>query len=555
MGQPNSDQEQSMNEPIGNPSPGQNRGLIFAAVLFAAAMAITVVARWPRSNVTHVELMSDAAVAELNRESSHEEVVRTCGGCHPYPAPELFPKEQWPREVQRGYELLGRARLAFKAPPMSRVANYYLNRAADTLPILKRPDSASPSPVPFERLAIRERGSTVAPGIANVRLVRLTDEKRLDVVACDMIHGNVFLAKPYEPGSGYRLLTDTIPNPAHAEAVDLNKDGITDLLVANLGTPVPSEQRRGSVIWLKGRRDGSFLPITLADELGRVTDVEPADFDGDGDLDLIVAVFGRLTLGEILLLENRTANWDNPTFSRSTIDPRHGTIHVPVADLDGDGRPDFVALISQEHETVVAFLNKGDRRFEPQDIFAAPHPAFGSSGIQLVDLDKDGDLDVLLTNGDSLDSTLLRPYHGIRWLENRGSYPYIEHRVASLHGVHRAVAADLDGDGDLDIVATTFLPGPFYQPLCRQHDLDAVIILEQDAPGHFVYHPIESATCDHATCDLGDFDGDGDVDIVTANFFVPPQKEGSNDLPPSGDWVILYKNAGRRTRSPRTSPR
>jgi hypothetical protein len=533
-----------MNEPIANPSQGRSHRLSISASLFVLAAAVTGVTWRLRTGPTPSGAASDRAPAGMTREASHEEVVRACAACHPYPPPDTFPKADWPREVQRGFEFLGRARLPIEPPPVETVTAYYQNRAPEALSRLERPRSSSPSPVRFERLAIRQARSPGPPGVANVRLVHLSDEKTLDVVACDMINGKVFLARPDQPGSGFRLITDAIPNPAHAEVVDLDKDGTKDLLVANLGSPIPTEQRVGSVVWLKGRPDGSFTPVTLADELGRVADVQAADFDGDGDLDLIVAVFGRLTLGETLLLENRTTDPDRPVFARFTIDPRHGPIHVPVADLNGDGRPDFVALISQEHETVVAFLNRGNLRFEPRDIYAAPHPAFGSSGIQVVDLDRDGDLDVLMTNGDTLDSSLLRPYHGVRWLENRGSYPFVEHHLASLHGVHRAVAADLDGDGDLDIAATTFLPGPYYQPLCRLHNLDAVVVLEQDAPGHFVYHPIESATCDHATLDLGDVDADGDVDLVTANFFMPPEQPSGDGSPPSDDWVILYKNLG-----------
>ena len=66
---------------------------------------------------------------------------------------------------------------------------------------------------------------------------------------------------------------------------------------------------------------------------------------------------------------------------------------------------DFVVLLAQEHETVLAYLNKGrgDFTFDQKAIYAAPHPNWGSSGIQLVDLDKDGDLDVLLTHGDTWD--------------------------------------------------------------------------------------------------------------------------------------------------------
>ncbi|MEJ7638220.1 MAG: VCBS repeat-containing protein [Singulisphaera sp.] len=55
-------------------------------------------------------------------------------------------------------------------------------------------------------------------------------------------------------------------------------------------------------------------------------------------------------------------------------------MHVPVADLNGDGRPDFVALISQEHETVVAFLNAGNNRFLSRSSTPGPTPPSGRPG-------------------------------------------------------------------------------------------------------------------------------------------------------------------------------
>src|SRR5207247_250078 len=107
--------------------------------------------------------------------------------------------------------------------------------------------------------------------------------------------------------------------------------------------------------------------------------------------------------------------------------------------------------ISQEHETVVAFLNDGKGQFTPQTLYTAPHPAYGSTGIQLVDLDGDGKLDVLYTNGDSMEKQYLQPFHGIHWLQNEGTYPFTDHLLTSMYGVHRAVAADLTGKGKLDI--------------------------------------------------------------------------------------------------------
>jgi len=319
--------------------------------------------------------------------------------------------------------------------------------------------------------------------------------------------------------------------------VDLDGDGTKDILLACLGSFYATDDRVGSVVWLKGSADGTFTPITLLEGVGRVADVQAADFQGNGKLDLIVAVFGWRQTGEILYLENRTTDWSHPVFVPHVLDERHGAIHVPVGDLNKDGRPDFVALISQEHETVVAFLNEGNGRFRKETIYTAPHPAFGSSGIQLIDLDGDGDLDVLLTNGDSLDAPyLLKPYHGVQWLENRGSFPFVHHRLIDLYGAMRAVAADVDGDGDLDIVVVSFLPGEYF-PQRTELKLDSVLLLEQTAPGKFSPHVLESVHCDHLTCALGDLDGDGKVDLVIANF-----AKGS----PKADAIEIWKNLSRK---------
>ena len=157
--------------------------------------------------------------------------------------------------------------------------------------------------------------------------------------------------------------------------------------------------------------------------------------------------------------------------------------------------------------------------FEPVTVYTAPHPNWGSSGIQVVDFDKDGDDDVLMTHGDSFDDQILKPYHGIQLLENRGAYPFTEHNLANMAGVHRAQAGDMDGDGDLDVVACALVSSE--DPSTEQ--LPALVWLEQVKPGIFERHTLEMGLPLHATLDLGDFDQDGDVDIVVGNFtFGPP---------------------------------
>ena len=317
----------------------------------------------------------------------------------------------------------------------------------------------------------------------------------------------------------------SIPNPDHAEMVDLDKDGKQDLLVADLGDFMPGDHEKGSIVWLRQTAPLQFEKIVLVDKIARTADVEAADFDGDGDLDLVVAAFGWHTVGGIFVYENQTTDWKHPKFEGYPVDARPGGIHVPVADLNGDGKPDFVALISQQFEHVVAFINRGaGKGFRAETIFRAVVPVWGSSGIQLVDMDKDGDLDLLMTNGDSLDDFTVRPFHGVRWFENDGTFPWKQHDLVVMPGVHRAQAADMDGDGDLDVVAVAFLPNaehPAFQLLERQGDLAPLTSLgwlEQTKPGVFVAHPLEQGKLTHTTLDLADVDGDGDVDILTGNF-------------------------------------
>src|SRR5262249_6643643 len=159
------------------------------------------------------------------------------------------------------------------------------------------------------------------------------------------------------------------------------------------------------------------------------------------------------------------------------------------------------------HETIVAFLNDGRGNFRKETIYTGPHPAYGSSGIQLVDMNGDGKLDVLYTNGDTMDPPyLLKPYHGIQWLENQRRFPFAQHRIGPMYGAHRAVAAAFGGTGRPDIVAVSYLP-PDRFPMRTPLGLDAVIYLEQTEPGRFARHALETVSCDHTTCAAGDIFG------------------------------------------------
>ena len=161
---------------------------------------------------------------------------------------------------------------------------------------------------------------------------------------------------------------------------------------------------------------------------------------------------------------------------------------------------------------------EGGLTFFRKRLWAGPDLTFGSSGIEPVDLDQDGDLDVLYTNGDAFDNNYANPSHGIQWLENVGNERYVYHRLTDFIGVCRALAGDVDLDGDLDIVAAAWLPEQVKPASLRDRPLPSVICLEQTDPGVFVQHTLEVGTPRYPALELADFDGDGDLDFAVGSY-------------------------------------
>jgi hypothetical protein len=476
-------------------------------------------------------------------QSDEQQARVTCGGCHAFPPPEILPRDAWRNELVRMMFIrenrlppIGVAsyRTVQLPPDLERVLPFFTTHAPEHLAAPEPWPDVSESPVTFERHGMTMPEMPGTPAVSNVTLVDFDGDRKLDVLGADMRQGVIFTGRLASAADALSIVA-SVPHPAHVALSDVDGDGVKDLLVAELGDFFPADHSKGAVIWLRGSGNGKFGAFWL-DGWPRVADVEAADFNGDGKTDLAVAAFGWHKTGQIAIVENRTTNPSQPQFITHPIDPRPGAIHVIPVDLNRDGRMDFVTLLAQEHETVIAYINKGtgDFAFEQKVIYAAPHPNWGSSGIQLVDLDKDGDLDVLLTHGDTFDDGIVKPYHGIQWLENRGGYPFVEHTLAQMPGVHRAVAADLDGDGDLDVVACAlFAAGSDVD----ERTLPALVWLEQTKPGTFVRHTIEMGFPRHASLDVGDVDGDGDIDIAVGYFSMDRS---------SAAWVDVWRNQGKK---------
>lgn len=468
-----------------------------------------------------------------------DRVDQLCSQCHRRPPPDALSKSAWPKTVWLMSTFGGfGSNVNWEVYPEA-VVDWFQQRAPEALDIHQAEDRPQHGKPRMTRRGIPSVAATSVPFVSHIRLADVVGDARPELIVCDMKNGAVLMGRTERPDWALEPI-GRIPHPAHAEAVDMDADGRVDLLVANLGSYSAMDHKLGSVEWLRQTESGRFERVGLAEDLGRVADAQPADLDGDGDVDVVVAEFGWRWTGHLIFLENRAAPGQPPDFVPRQIEGHHGASHVAVADLDGDGRRDIVALYSQEHEMVRCYLNRENQWTEFRDLYRAPHPAWGHSGFQLVDLDQDADLDVLLTNGDTYDNSLLKPYHGVRWLENKGSLDFQPHDLVRMFGAYRAEAADVDGDGDVDVVACALAERDDVDSQIDLDQFESILWAEQVAPGEFVHRSFEFSQCHHPTLTLGDYDLDGDVDLFVGN--------GQFDdvvYPPGASCVDLWENQAK----------
>ena len=519
-----------------------------AAWLAVVAAGIAGIAAFERRTLPAPSIQQASAPAAV--AATEQEARKVCGACHAYPPPDILPRDVWRSEFVRMHFIrenrlppLGPPDSVYRTiqlpPDMDQVLPFYTSRAPERLAAPAAWPPADESPLRFTRRTLTMPGMPGSPAVSHVLSGDIDGDRQLDIVGADMRQGVIFAARNAREAAALTTV-GSIPHPAHVTLADVDKDGLQDLLVADLGEFFPADHSKGAVIWMRGLANGKFGAFWL-DGWPRVADVQAADFNGDGKNELAVAAFGWRKSGRVSILENRSANPALPDFAEHVVDKRAGGIEIVPIDLNRDGRMDFVTLLAQEHETVLAYINKGTGfAFEQKVIYAAPHPNWGSSGLHLVDLDKDGDEDVLLAHGDTFDDGIVKPYHGIQWLENTGTFPYVEHSLAAMPGVHGIKAADMDQDGDVDIVAGGLLAAGSD---VDEKVLPALVWLEQTKPGTFVRHTIEMGFPRHATLELADVDNDGDVDIVAGNFAIEKSAAGWVDV-----WTNEKTSAGGRTK-------
>jgi hypothetical protein len=354
-------------------------------------------------------------------------------------------------------------------------------------------------PVRFEEHLIMG-GYTYAYGIA---AADLDGDGDLDLTSADALPNNSlywFENSGRGPFQKHFIQRDD-PQRLERHAIgDVDGDGRPDVVIV--------KNLFGDLLWFQNSgtpADGNLWKrhVIVEKKLPGAYDVALADFDGDGDLD-VAASSWRLS-NNFVWCENDGTPADGPWTMRVIEADVKETRMIRAADIDGDGDADLVGT-AREEPLVVWYENsskpaeKGWTKHVIDD--TSVQPIHG----QVVDMDRDGDLDVVMALGMTFSGDPASEQ--IAWYENDGTPAdgrWKKHVIArGFHGAFEAVATDLDGDKDVDVVATAWgEPGQ-------------VAWFENggDARGAWTMHLIKDKWVRANQVITADLDADGRPDIV-----------------------------------------
>ncbi len=237
---------------------------------------------------------------------------------------------------------------------------------------------------------------------------------------------------------------------------DLNGDTFLDVTVGyGFG---------GNMAYLNDGEGNFSLPENqrrLGGSSSTTTSIAVGDLDGDSDLDVVAGNGSSWPERSTLYLNDGTGNFDWQGAERPLPGDAANTNSIAVGDLDGDGDLDIAAGNggSAGRECTV-FLNDGSAGFAAPRVIG--NSAVRIDGIQLVDMDGDGDLDVTAARRNEEDAVYVN--------DGRANFPAL--RTFGMAGVGRKylVAADIDSDGDADLISGGSSPVTVTPNRWRQSD-------------------------------------------------------------------------------------
>lgn len=265
---------------------------------------------------------------------------------------------------------------------------------------------------------------------------------------------------------------------------DVDGDGDQDILGAcdwNHDITWWENANGAGTSWIERTVDGSFN--------GAIA-VFGADMDGDGDLDLVGAAN---IAAEVAWWENTDGT--GTSWSKRSVDAAfNGARMVHAADVDGDGDLDILGAAASDDDISWWENTSGDGTTWSEHAIDVDFN--GAYSVYAADIDRDGDVDVL---GAANDGNLFS------WWENTNSAgtSWTERTVGTFAGARHARAADMDGDGDLDVVAAVYAAG--YIVWYENVNGNGTSWTQ-----HYIITQFYSA---NSVC-AADMDGDGDLDVL-----------------------------------------
>lgn len=465
-----------------------------------------------------------------------------CGTCHLPPDPSLLDKTTWQRGVLPQMALrmgLSDARMTelmrlgneterfrlleantYPETPMvnpadwQKIVNYYVTKAPEHLPA-----QPAHAPVRTELPLFRVEPTE---GVADSWITLLRYDSLTHRTWVGDRRGRLCVLD-----SRLRL-TDSLR--FGSPVVDLlnHRDGSTDVLT--VGVMNPNDQQAGA--WGHVASHATTLTTRLTG-LERPVGATVGDLNQDGRDDVVISQFGN-HLGQLSWFEQGPGH----RYQEHVLDNVPGARLTYIRDVDHDGWPDIVALLTQGDEQIAVYRNQHNREFEKRTVLRFP-PVYGSSYLELADMDGDGDEDLVYTNGDNADySIILKPYHGVRVFLNDGQFHFRQSWFYPMHGATQTVVRDFDHDGDPDIAAIAHFPDYGQRPA------QSFVYLENTGRGQFTPRTFAGANRGRwLTMTAGDVDGDGDDDILLGSFFRPAGSEHADLMrqwsqPGAGVWLL-----------------
>jgi predicted RNA methylase len=280
--------------------------------------------------------------------------------------------------------------------------------------------------------------TTSSEGYAkSVYAIDMDGDGDMDVLSAWM--GNDKVAWYENGGNEYfpaHTITDSAWGAMSVYAVDMDDDGDMDVLAGLANT--------NRIYWYENDGNENFTPDTITTRAPVGRSVYAVDVDDDGDMDVLSANSTWLG-GKIAWYEND----GNENFIQHVIAGLRLASSIYAIDLDDDGDMDVLS-VGAINGIIAWYENDGNENFTPDTITAS---AGGASSVFAIDLDDDGDTDVLSA---SFGENPLWQSE-ITWYENDGSEIFTTHTITDgAEGAESVYAVDMDDDGDMDVLSASW---------------------------------------------------------------------------------------------------